>query len=51
VSRAIGTLISSGKVSMRDLGEWMSLQDAYDVLEVISVDAHNRRLLQPETED
>lgn len=39
-------MLSSGHATMRDL-EFLSVEDVYDLLEVIAVDAHNRRLLQP----
>lgn len=30
---------------MRDLGETLSIEDCYDLLEVAQVDAYNRRLM------
>lgn len=30
---------------MRDIGETLSIQDCYDLLEVANVDAYNRRIL------
>lgn len=50
VSRLIGVVVSSGKASYRDLDEWLSVEDGYDILEVISVDAHNERILSKRNE-
>jgi len=33
---------------MRDVSEYLSLEDVYDLLEIASIDAHNFRLLHPE---
>lgn len=38
-------MISSGKATLHELDTVLSLEDVYDILEVISVDAHNQRLL------
>jgi hypothetical protein len=32
---------------LRDLDEWMSVEDVYDLLEIHAVDLHNRILLTP----
>lgn len=32
--------------TMRDLDEWMSVEDVYDLIEVASVNAHNTRAAQ-----
>ena len=45
VSRAIGAVVSSGMATLRDLDEAYGLEDVYDMLEIISVDAHNSRVL------
>lgn len=45
--RTIGAAVSSGKATIRDLGEALSLEDLYDILEIAAVDAHNIRLLHP----
>lgn len=41
----IGAVISGGKASLRDLDEWMGLEDVYDLLEIMAVDAHNQRIM------
>ena len=45
VSRAVGAVVSSGMATLRDLDEVYGLDDLYDMLEIISVDAHNNRVL------
>ena len=45
VSRAIGAVGASGMATLRDLDEAYGLEDVYDMLEIISVDAHNSRVL------
>lgn len=42
----IGAVISSGKATMRDLDEHLSVEDVYDLLEIAAVDAHNARILR-----
>ena len=39
----IGVILSTGKATLHELDTVYSLQDAYDLLEVIMVDAHNNR--------
>lgn len=43
--RSVGTLVSTGKATIAELSTIYGLEDAYDMLEVDAVDAHNRRLL------
>lgn len=38
--------MSSGKATLKECQEFYSVEDAYDMLEVISVDAHNRRVVE-----
>lgn len=45
MSPLIGALISSGKASLHELDTVYSVRDAYIMLEVITVDAANRRTL------
>lgn len=40
---AIGAALSSRLATFRDLDEFMSVEDAYDLLEVLAIDAHNKR--------
>jgi hypothetical protein len=46
VPRIIGTLVSSGKATLHELQTVYGVQDAYDMLEVISVDLHNERVIR-----
>lgn len=41
----IATIISSGKASLYELSTSLSVEDEWDILEVIMVDAHNRRVM------
>lgn len=45
VPKSIGAVLSTGRVSLRDLDEWYSIEDVYTILEVVTVDAHNTHLL------
>ena len=45
----IGACISHKAATLHDLQTVYSLQDAYDLLEIVNVDAHNQRILNPET--
>lgn len=48
VSNLIGTVISFyGGGMMRDLGTVLSIEDCHDLIEIATVDAHNRRVLAP----
>jgi hypothetical protein len=47
VPQVIGAVLSRGLATLRDLDEHYSVEDCYDLLEVATVDAHNRRLLMP----
>ena len=39
----IAVVISSGKASMADLGSSLGMEDLYDLIEIIQVDAENNR--------
>jgi hypothetical protein len=43
VSRVIGTVVSAGKATLIELQTVYGVKDAYDLLEVILVDAANQR--------
>jgi hypothetical protein len=45
VPRSIGAVISAGMASLHELDTVYGLDDVYDFLEIMAVDAHNRRLL------
>lgn len=44
-------VVSAGKASYAELDSVLGLEDLHDILEIISVDAHNRRVLQKREED
>lgn len=46
VPRTIATVISSGKASKVELDSVLGVQDLWDLLEIIQVDAHNERVMQ-----
>ena len=46
VTRAIATVVSAGKATYRDLGEALSIEDVYDLVEIIAIDAYNQHLIQ-----
>lgn len=46
----IGLAVSSGKATMAELASVLSLEDLYDILEVVGVDAHNRRVIDKRNE-
>lgn len=50
VPGAIGSVISSGNATLVELQTVLGTEDVYDLLEIISVDAHNRRVLNPPQE-
>lgn len=43
VSAQMHTIISSGKASYLDLQERLSVRDAFNLLEIIAVESHNKR--------
>jgi len=45
--RTIGTVVSTKMATLHELDTVYSMDDLYDMLEVIAVDAHNRRKLAP----
>lgn len=45
MSQLIGAIVSSGKATLHELQTVYGLADAYDLLEVLVVDAHNQRVL------
>lgn len=38
-------MIASGKATLRDLDEYYSAEDMYDILEIIIVEAHNQNIV------
>ena len=42
----LGVIISSGKATLAELQSVYSLADAYHLLDVIRVDAHNKALIE-----
>ena len=43
--RLIGTLISADKATLVELQTVLGVEDAYDLLEVVAVDNHNKALM------
>jgi hypothetical protein len=41
----IGAVLSQKLATLRDLDEWLGVEDVYDLLEVATVDGHNRRII------
>ncbi|MHC5174351.1 transcription elongation factor GreA [Serratia rhizosphaerae] len=46
VPHTIATVISSGKATKAELDSVYGVQDLWDLLEIIQVDAHNSRVMQ-----
>lgn len=44
---SIGTVVSAGKATLHELDTVYSVEDVYDMLEVLAVDAHNQRVMNP----
>ena len=40
----IGAAISSGKATLAELQDIYSVEDVYDMLEIVSIDAHNSKM-------
>ena len=45
IPRALGTLISAGMATLHELDTVYGIEDVYMMLEVLSVDNHNRRMI------
>lgn len=45
VPAIIGAAVSSGKATLHELDTVYSLEDVYDMLEISTIDAHNRRIM------
>jgi hypothetical protein len=43
--------VSSGKATLQELKTVYGLEDLYDLLEIITVDAYNQRLLSQHDDD
>ena len=43
VPRLIGSIVSSEKANLRECEEYYSVEDLYDIYEIIVVDAENAR--------
>lgn len=48
VPRSIAVVVSSGHAKLHELDTVYGMADLYDLLEIVSVDGHNRRLAQSE---
>ena len=49
VPRLIGAVVSSEKASLRECEEYYSVEDLYDIYEIIVVDAENARRVSKAT--
>ena len=49
-STIIGAALSTGHTTMGELSSVLSLEDAYMIVEIASVDAYNRRPPEPRTQ-
>ena len=45
VPKTIATVVCSGKASLHELDTVYGLEDLWDLLEIISVESHNQRIL------
>lgn len=46
----ISTVVTGGYATLHELDTVYGLEDVYDLLEIISVNAHNRHVLNQQTE-
>lgn len=46
VPRAIGAVLSSRMATIVELDTVLSMEDVYDMLEIIMVDAHNKQIAE-----
>jgi hypothetical protein len=44
VPRTIGAVLSSRLATMAELETLLGMEDVYDLLEIIAIDAHNKRI-------
>lgn len=51
VPASIGMVVSAGKATMAELATVLSLEDVADLVEIIQVDSHNRRVADRRRED
>jgi hypothetical protein len=51
VPHLIGIVISHGHATLHELDTIYGTEDIYDLLEIIAVDAYNRRILAKRAED
>ena len=42
----LGYVVSSGKASIAELDSVLSLEDLWDLIEILTVDAHNLRIIR-----
>lgn len=43
----IATVISAGMATLHEIDTVYGLEDVFDMLEIIAIDAHNKNLLNP----
>jgi hypothetical protein len=51
VPRVIGMIVSADRATLHELDTVYGAQDAYDILEIMAVDAHNRRVIDERNRD
>lgn len=51
VPPTIGMVVSSGKATLVELGTVLSVEDLWDLMEIISVDNHNMEVMRKLAED
>lgn len=51
VSPLVGAVISSAKATLHECNTVYSIEDLYDILEIVNVDAHNKRVLSKKKPD
>lgn len=50
VSAAIGQVLSTRMATLHELDTVYGVEDVYDMLEVVSIDAHNQRVMNRKAE-
>lgn len=47
----IGMAVSTGKATMAELATVLSVEDLHNIIEIVRVDAHNRRIIEKRKSD
>lgn len=43
--RTVGAVVANRKATLRECQEYYSIEDIYNLLEIISIEGHNRRVM------